>query len=119
VRSLRYASQSTKCETLRLGKRFRRLVLLETPEITIIQERIRAGAEITHLHVKSRQFFYVLSGIAHMFHDGAMTELRTRDGLEIPPGVMHLLSNEGDVPLEIIVTSHPPSQGDRIEEHQV
>jgi mannose-6-phosphate isomerase-like protein (cupin superfamily) len=93
--------------------------LLETPEITIIQERMPAGtAEITHRHVKSGQFFYVLSGTAHMFHDGAMTDLRSRDGLEIPPGVMHRIPNDGDTPLKIIVTSQPPCHGDRIEEHQ-
>jgi mannose-6-phosphate isomerase-like protein (cupin superfamily) len=89
--------------------------LLETPEITIIQERMPVGAaEIAHKHVKSRQFFYLLSGVARMFHDGTSTELRSHDGLEIAPGVVHRISNYGDLPLEIIVTSQPPSHGDRI-----
>jgi mannose-6-phosphate isomerase-like protein (cupin superfamily) len=84
--------------------------LLETPEITIIQERMPIGtAEIAHRHLKSRQFFYVLSGSARMFHDGITTELRSQDGLEIAPGIVHQISNNGGTPLEIIVTSKPPS----------
>jgi mannose-6-phosphate isomerase-like protein (cupin superfamily) len=73
-------------------------------------------AEMAHRHLKSRQFFYVLSGKAHMFHGGIMTELRSGDGLEIPPGIVHQISNHGDTPLEIIVTSQPPSHRDRINE---
>lgn len=91
--------------------------LLETSEITIIQERMPVGtAEMAHRHLKSRQLFYVLSGSARMFHDGITTELRSQDGLEIPPGIVHQISNHGDTPLEIIVTSHPPSHGDRIDQ---
>ena len=91
--------------------------LLETPELTIIQERMPVGnAETAHRHLKSRQFSYVLSGTAQMFHDGIRTELSSGDGLEIPPGVVHRISNDGDTPLEIIVTSQPPSHADRINE---
>ena len=91
--------------------------LLETPEFTIIQERMQVGtAEMAHRHLRSRQFFYVLSGAARMFHDGIVTDLRSHDGLEIPPGTVHQISNSGDTPLEIIVTSQPPSHGDRIDQ---
>ena len=71
---------------------------------------------MAHRHLKSRQFFYVLSGAARMFHDGIVTELRSHDGLEIPPGTVHQISNSGDTPLEIIVISQPPSHGDRIDQ---
>ena len=88
--------------------------LLESPEMTIIQDRMPVGAaEKMHRHEKSRQFFYVLSGTAIMVHDGVSTTLNARDGLEIAPGVAHQISNQGDIPLEIIVTSMPPSHGDR------
>jgi mannose-6-phosphate isomerase-like protein (cupin superfamily) len=90
--------------------------LLESPEMTIIQERMPPGAaEKMHRHSRSRQFFYVLSGLATMIHDGASTTLQAGDGLEIEPGVAHQISNDGGAPLEIIVTSQPPSHGDRID----
>jgi hypothetical protein len=37
------------------------------------------------------------------------------DGLEIAPGVAHQISNRENIPLEIIVTSQPPSHGDRVD----
>jgi mannose-6-phosphate isomerase-like protein (cupin superfamily) len=90
--------------------------LLESPEMTIIQERMPAGAaEKMHRHTRSRQFFYVLSGTATMIHDGESTTIHARDGLEIAPGIAHQISNHGGAPLEIIVTSQPPSHGDRID----
>ncbi len=90
--------------------------LLESPEMTIIQERMPTGAaEKMHRHTKSRQFFYVISGTAVMIHDGASTTLNAHDGLEVAPGVAHRIANHGSVPLEIIVTSQPPSHGDRID----
>jgi mannose-6-phosphate isomerase-like protein (cupin superfamily) len=90
--------------------------LLESPEMTIVQERIPPGAaEKMHRHAQSRQFFYVLSGTATMIHNGENTMLQAHDGLEIAPGVAHQISNPGDTPLEIIVTSQPPSRADRID----
>ena len=90
--------------------------LLQSAEMTIIQERMPAGtAEKKHRHAKSRQFFYVLSGIAIMVYDGVTTTLNPRDGLEIAPGVAHQISNRENIPLEIIVTSQPPSHEDRVD----
>jgi mannose-6-phosphate isomerase-like protein (cupin superfamily) len=101
-------------QALLLGRWLRWLYLWESPEMTIIQERMPVGAaEQMHRHEKSRQFFYVLSGTAIMVHDGVSSTLKARDGLEIAPGVAHQISNHGDIPLEIIVTSMPPSHGDR------
>jgi len=89
--------------------------LLKSAELTIIQERMPPGAaEAKHRHIKSRQFFYVLSGTATMTYDGASAVLNAGDGLEIAPGVVHQIANLGSIPLEIIVTSQPPSHGDRI-----
>jgi mannose-6-phosphate isomerase-like protein (cupin superfamily) len=90
--------------------------LLESPEMTIIQERMPPGAaEKMHHHTRSRQFFYILFGTATMIHNGETTMLQAHDGLEIAPGVAHQISNHSSAPLEMIVTSHPPSHGDRID----
>ena len=41
--------------------------LLNCLDLTVIQERVPAGAgEVAHVHAKSRQFFFVLSGTATM-----------------------------------------------------
>jgi mannose-6-phosphate isomerase-like protein (cupin superfamily) len=90
--------------------------LLESPEMTIIQERMPPGAaEKMHRHARSRQFFYVLSGTAAMIYNGESTTLEACDGLEIAPGIAHKILNHGSTPLEIIVISQPPSHGDRID----
>jgi mannose-6-phosphate isomerase-like protein (cupin superfamily) len=90
--------------------------LLESSEMTIIQERMPPGAaDKMHRHTRSRQFFYILSGTATMIQNGDSTTLEVRDGLEIAPGVAHQISNHGDTPLEIIVTSQPPSHADRVD----
>jgi len=104
------------CRTLFLGRQLRRLVPLKSAELTIIQERMPPGAaEAKHRHTKSRQFFYVLSGSATMICDGVSAVLNAEDGLEIPPGVVHQIANLGTTPLEIVVTSQPPSHGDRVD----
>jgi mannose-6-phosphate isomerase-like protein (cupin superfamily) len=89
--------------------------LVKSDELTIIQERMPAGtAEVLHRHRKSRQFFYVLSGSALMEHNNKQCILQAGEGIEIAPGVAHQIRNEGTSPLEILVTSHPPSHGDRV-----
>ena len=90
--------------------------LVKGGQLTIIEERMPPGtAETLHVHAKSRQFFYILSGEALMEHGRAATKLSAGDGMEIPPGVPHRISNPGGHDLEILVTSHPPSHTDRVE----
>ena len=89
--------------------------LVKNDELTIIQERMPADtAEVFHRHNKSRQFFYVLSGFAVMEHADEHSVLQAGDGIEIAPGVAHRIRNEGTSPLELLVTSCPPSHGDRV-----
>ncbi len=80
----------------------------------IIRERMPPGtAEVNHFHVKARQFFYVLSGVAVMSMNDAEVELRTGEGLEIDPGVPHQVHNRGEADVEFLVVSQPHSHGDR------
>jgi mannose-6-phosphate isomerase-like protein (cupin superfamily) len=90
--------------------------LVKDDQLTVIEERMPPGtAETLHQHARSRQFFYVLAGSAVMEHGGVVTPLPPGTGLEIPPGVPHRILNKGDMDLEILVTSRPPSHGDRVE----
>jgi mannose-6-phosphate isomerase-like protein (cupin superfamily) len=89
--------------------------LVKDDEMTVIQERMPPGtAETFHKHTRSRQFFFVLAGLAVVEHGGAVTTLTPGTGLEVPPGVPHRIRNTGDADLEFLVTSVPPSHADRV-----
>ena len=89
--------------------------LLRAPGLSVIEERMPAGAaEARHLHPRSRQFFYVLSGRLTMELDGARHRLGPGEGLEVPPGAAHQALNDSDADVRFLVVSHPPSHGDRV-----
>jgi mannose-6-phosphate isomerase-like protein (cupin superfamily) len=72
--------------------------------------------ETSHHHNHSRQFFYVLQGeftIEVEHHDFT---LHPGEGIEIAPGQTHRAANRSDNSLRILVTSQPPSHGDRVED---
>jgi mannose-6-phosphate isomerase-like protein (cupin superfamily) len=89
--------------------------LVKTPELSIIEELIPPGAsEVRHSHVRTRQFFYVIEGELTLEVEDHESILRTGDGLEISPGQRHQAINRSDKPTRILVTSQPPSHGDRV-----
>lgn len=71
-------------------------------------------AEVRHVHRKSRQFFFVLSGEAVIEAGGARVVLRAHDGLEVEPGVAHQMRNDSAGDCEFLVVSLPPSHDDRV-----
>lgn len=90
--------------------------LVKTDRLSIIQEHVPAGgAEVRHHHEKANQFFFVLSGQATLEVDGKIHTLHAEEGLYVRAGVPHQLRNDSSTPLRFIVTSSPPSHGDRIE----
>ncbi len=90
--------------------------LVKSDSLSVIQERVPAGcAESRHFHVKAEQFFFILSGIATMELEGETFRLSPNEGIHIPAGSRHQLSNQHDLDLVFTVTSTPPSHGDRIE----
>jgi mannose-6-phosphate isomerase-like protein (cupin superfamily) len=90
--------------------------LVKTPELSVIEELMPPGTKETlHSHVHSRQFFYVLEGELTMeieYHDFV---LHKGEGIEVSPGQRHQALNKSASPLRIVVTSQPPSHGDRID----
>jgi mannose-6-phosphate isomerase-like protein (cupin superfamily) len=90
--------------------------LVRTPTLHIIEERMPPGtAETPHHHVHARQFFYVLAGELTLTVENQPHTLRAHEGLEIAPGELHQAINRSNAPVRFLVTSHPPSHGDRIE----
>ena len=90
--------------------------LVRTAEMSVIEERMPAGAsERRHWHERARQFFHVLAGALTMEADGAEWVLGAGEGVEIAPGVAHQAMNRSGEDVRFTVTSVPPSHGDRVE----
>lgn len=89
--------------------------MIKSPELSIILERMPPQtAEMRHYHTTSRQFFFVLSGVATLEIDGTEEDLHPYEGAEVLAGMPHQLFNRHHIPLEFLVISQPPSHGDRI-----
>ncbi|MFT4414743.1 cupin domain-containing protein [Fredinandcohnia humi] len=89
--------------------------LVNTPELSIIHERMPPGsAEELHYHNQARQFFFVLSGSATFKMDGKTVDIGAQEGIEVPPLVPHQILNQTNTDIEFVVTSQPNSRGDRV-----
>jgi mannose-6-phosphate isomerase-like protein (cupin superfamily) len=89
--------------------------LVRTAELSVIEESMPAGAsETRHHHVRARQFFYVLAGELTLEIDGSEVVLRVGEGVEIGPGLAHQAINRSGGRVRFLVTSQPPSHGDRV-----
>jgi mannose-6-phosphate isomerase-like protein (cupin superfamily) len=89
--------------------------LVKNEELSVIQERMPPGTfEARHFHSRTRQFFFILSGVAVIETEGKKEILNAHEGIEISPGVMHQIFNESEEDVEFLVISQPPSQGDRV-----
>ncbi len=91
--------------------------LVRTPELHIIEERMPPGtSERRHHHQRARQFFYVLEGELTMEVESDELTLGAGEGIEIAPEQRHQAVNRSAAPVRFIVTSRPPSHGDRIDD---
>jgi len=85
------------------------------PELSIIEELLPAGtSEVRHSHVHARQFFFVLEGKLTLEVEHHHFVLQAGEGIEVSPGQQHQALNRSATPVRMIVTSQPPSHGDRI-----
>lgn len=90
--------------------------LVKSDALSVIQERVPSGrSESCHFHNEAEQFFYVLSGVATMEIEGESFTVNPNNGIYIPAGKKHKLSNQHETDLIFTVTSTPPSHGDRVE----
>ena len=90
--------------------------LVKSDNLSIIQERMPPGSsESIHYHQHAEQFFYILSGTALMKLEKESLIINSNEGVHIKAGLCHQLSNYGRAELHFIVTSIPPSHGDKIE----
>lgn len=90
--------------------------LVDTPELSVIEEEVPAGAsEDWHEHRIAQQFFYVLEGAAVMRKDSGDVHLEAGEGVTVSPGERHRFTNPFNAPVRFIVTSAPNTRGDRYE----
>lgn len=88
--------------------------LVKSEGLSVIQELMPPGtSEVRHRHARSRQYFFVLHGGLTLEAEHVRRTLRANEGLEIPPGVAHQVTNESSEPASFLVISQPPSHGDR------
>ncbi len=88
--------------------------LLSLPDLSVIEERVPAGAgEVRHFHGRARQFFFVLSGTAKLEFDGSSVTFGAGQGVHVPPGVVHRFANASDKEVVVLVISAPSTAGDR------
>ncbi len=66
-------------------------------------------------HTRARQFFFVLEGELSLEVEHHLFLLRAGEGLEVAPGQVHQAINRSAAAVRLLVTSQPPSHGDRIE----
>ena len=91
--------------------------LVKDAQLSVIEEFMPPGAaEIRHHHERSQQFFYILTGEVLMEINGQNTLLPAGSGIRILPGTRHQIRNPSSGPVRFLVTSQPPSHGDRIDE---
>lgn len=89
--------------------------LLDSPDLSVIQERMPPGAsEQLHYHQYAQQLFYILSGEAEFTVDETRSTLSLGDSITIRPNQVHALKNSTDAELLFLVISQPRSHGDRI-----
>jgi mannose-6-phosphate isomerase-like protein (cupin superfamily) len=89
--------------------------LVRTPLLSIIEEIVPPGAsEHRHHHLHARQFFYVIEGELSIEIAGTHLHFNPGEGVEIAPGQAHQVMNRSTAPVRFLVTSQPPSHGDRI-----
>jgi mannose-6-phosphate isomerase-like protein (cupin superfamily) len=90
--------------------------LVKNDRLNVIQEKMPpATSETRHLHHKAQQFFYVLKGEAALEINGREVVIHAGEGALVPAGSAHRMQNKSKRDLEILVTSEPPSHGDREE----
>ena len=91
--------------------------LVKTSNLSVIEELMSPGtSELRHYHIHARQFFYVLDGVLTLEIEEQTFVLQAGEGIEISPRHRHQAFNRSLASVRFLVTSQPPSHGDRINE---
>jgi mannose-6-phosphate isomerase-like protein (cupin superfamily) len=88
--------------------------LVKTDGLSVIEELMPPGAEEErHAHTNARQFFFVLEGELTLEVEHHDFVIPSGKGIEVHPGQAHQALNRSHAVVRMLVTSQPPSHGDR------
>lgn len=89
--------------------------MADHPELSIIEEIMPTGTfEKQHYHEQAFQLFYILKGTATFEFDDQEFTVHSLQGIQIPPGKVHKISNKSNEKLHFLVVSQPATKNDRI-----
>lgn len=75
---------------------------------SVAEATLPAGkTTIEHSHPKSEEIYYILSGTGKIKVNGETAEVKKYDGIAIPPGQTHQITNTGTDPLVFICCCAP------------
>ena len=104
-------------EHYRWGKDCDAWYLVNDDALSVIEELMPPGAaEIRHRHQRAQQFFFILTGEVLMEIEGETTLVPAGSGIRVLPGARHQIRNPSSRPVRLLVISHPPSHGDRMDD---
>ncbi len=88
--------------------------LVRTEALSVIEELMPPGtSEERHFHTHAREFFFVLEGELTLEVEHHSLVITAGRGVEVSPGQAHQALNRSNAPVRMLVTSQPPSHGDR------
>lgn len=89
------------------------------PRNSIIQHQSLAEARLLpglsteeHYHARTEEIYYILTGSGQMVIDGENREVKKHDGIAIPPGTKHKITNTGDGGLIFLCCCAPAYEND-------
>jgi mannose-6-phosphate isomerase-like protein (cupin superfamily) len=88
---------------------------VDETSLSVKQEKMPAGtSEALHYHEHAQQFFFILKGVAVFEVEGESITVNELEGLHIPAGKKHRISNQSESSIEFILSSQPSTANDRI-----
>ncbi len=90
-----------------------RHVLYTGKHLQLVMMSIAPGDEIgEEVHTDGDQFFRIEEGQGMVTIDGRESEISSGDGIVVPAGARHNITNTGDAPLKLYTLYAPPHHRD-------
>jgi len=88
--------------------------LVDEASLSVKKERMPPGtSEALHYHQYAQQFFFILKGTASFEIEAEHIIVNEQEGIHIPAGKKHRISNQAGEDLEFILSSQPSTKEDR------